>query len=110
MSEGEASDFPRSGPKNGTIFSGSGNSSIGQAIWDLQRGIKLSMPLSRAMPSVSAGVEEFEHKRRRGHLSGVLLRSQQRRCTYFSCLLEEGAKNAAIGDRNWQAQIPGVDP
>jgi phage-related protein len=34
-------------------------SSIGQSIWDLQRGIKLSMPLSRAMPAVAPGVEEL---------------------------------------------------
>jgi phage-related protein len=32
---------------------------LGQAIWDLQRGMKLSMPLSRPMTAVSPGVEEL---------------------------------------------------
>lgn len=32
---------------------------IGKAIFDLQKGAKLSMPLSRPMPSVAAGVEEL---------------------------------------------------
>jgi phage-related protein len=33
--------------------------SVGHAIWELQRGMKLAMPLSRPMPAVAAGVEEL---------------------------------------------------
>ena len=39
---------------------------IGKAIFDLQKGEKLSMPLSRPMPSVGAGVEEIRIKDRAG--------------------------------------------
>ena len=35
---------------------------LGKAIFDLQKGAKISMPLSRPMPSVAAGVEELRVK------------------------------------------------
>jgi len=35
---------------------------IGKAVRELQKGIKLSMPLSRAMKSVGLGVEELRIK------------------------------------------------
>jgi phage-related protein len=39
---------------------------LGRAIFDLQKGEKLSMPLSRTMASVAAGVEELRVKDRSG--------------------------------------------
>jgi phage-related protein len=36
--------------------------SIGKAIWELQQGRRLGMPLSKAMRSVAAGVEEIRMK------------------------------------------------
>ncbi len=39
---------------------------LGKAIFDLQKGEKLSMPLSRPMPSVAPGVEELRIKDRAG--------------------------------------------
>jgi phage-related protein len=39
---------------------------LGKAIFDLQKGEKISMPLSRPMPSVAAGVEELRVKDRSG--------------------------------------------
>ena len=39
---------------------------IGKTIFDLQKGAKLSMPFSRPMPSVAAGVEELRIKDRSG--------------------------------------------
>lgn len=39
---------------------------IGKIILDLQKGNKLSMPLSRPMPTVAAGVEELRVKDRSG--------------------------------------------
>jgi phage-related protein len=39
---------------------------IGKAIFDLQKGQKLLMPLSRSMPSVAPGVEELRIKDRAG--------------------------------------------
>ena len=39
---------------------------LGKAIFDLQKGEKLSMPLSRTMASVAAGVEELRVKDRYG--------------------------------------------
>jgi phage-related protein len=36
--------------------------SIGKAIWELQRGVRLGMPLSKPMPSVGPGVEELRVK------------------------------------------------
>ena len=35
---------------------------LGKVIFDLQKGEKISMPLSRPMPSVAAGVEELRVK------------------------------------------------
>jgi len=40
--------------------------SIGKAVWELQTGVKLRMPLCKAMPAVGAGVEELRIKDRRG--------------------------------------------
>ncbi len=39
---------------------------IGKVIFDLQKGSKLVMPLSRVMPSVAQGVEELRIKDRTG--------------------------------------------
>jgi phage-related protein len=39
---------------------------LGKAIFDLQKGEKISMPLSRPMPSVATGVEELRVKNRSG--------------------------------------------
>lgn len=39
---------------------------FGKAIFDLQKGERLSMPLSRPMPSVAEGVEELRVKDRAG--------------------------------------------
>lgn len=39
---------------------------LGKVIFDLQKGAKLSMPLSKQMPSVGRGVEELRIKDRTG--------------------------------------------
>ena len=39
---------------------------LGKAIFDLQKGRKLSMPLSRPMPAIAPGVEELRIKDRSG--------------------------------------------
>ena len=39
---------------------------LGKVIFDLQKGEKLSMPLSRPMPSVAQGVQELRIKDRAG--------------------------------------------
>lgn len=39
---------------------------LGKAIFDLQKGHKLVMPLSRPMPSIAAGAEELRIKDRAG--------------------------------------------
>ena len=39
---------------------------LGKAIFDLQKGERLGMPLSRSMPSIGAGVEELRIKDRNG--------------------------------------------
>ena len=39
---------------------------LGKAIFDLQKGETLSMPLSRPMPSVAEGVEELRVRDRTG--------------------------------------------
>ena len=39
---------------------------FGRAIFDLQKGNRISMPLSRRMPSVAHGVEELRVKDRSG--------------------------------------------
>ena len=56
--------------------------SIGKAIRDLQRGLRLEMPLSRAMPSVALGAAELRVKDKEGiyrtfyytkHRKGILI-------------------------------------
>ena len=47
-------------------FPGDVRREFGKIIFDLQKGEKLSMPLSRPMPSVVAGVEELRVKDRSG--------------------------------------------
>lgn len=39
---------------------------LGKAIFDLQAGAKLAMPLSRPMPSIGSGVEELRVRDRSG--------------------------------------------
>lgn len=39
---------------------------VGKAIWELQQGIFLSLPLSRPMPAVTAGTHELRVKDRSG--------------------------------------------
>ena len=39
---------------------------LGKAIFELQKGERLSMPLSRAMPSVAPGMEELRIRDRNG--------------------------------------------
>jgi phage-related protein len=39
---------------------------FGKAIFDLQKGAKLAMPLSRPIPSVASGVEELRVRDRSG--------------------------------------------
>lgn len=39
---------------------------LGKAIFDLQKGKKISMPLARPMPTVAAGVEKLRVKDRSG--------------------------------------------
>jgi phage-related protein len=39
---------------------------LGKAIFDLQKGAKLSMPLSKPMPAVAPGVEELRIRQRSG--------------------------------------------
>lgn len=39
---------------------------LGKAIFDLQKGEKISMPMARPMPTVAAGVEELRVKDRSG--------------------------------------------
>src|SRR6476469_4039268 len=36
--------------------------SMGKAIWELQQGVRLGMPLSKSMPAVGRGVEELRVK------------------------------------------------
>ena len=39
---------------------------LGKAIFDLQAGVNLTMPLSRSMPSVAVGVNELRMRDRSG--------------------------------------------
>jgi phage-related protein len=40
---------------------------LGKAIFDLQKGATLGMPLSRPMPSIASGVEELRVRDRSGN-------------------------------------------
>ena len=48
------------------LFPGDVKREAGKAIFDLQKGERLSMPIARSMPSIGAGAEELRIKDRSG--------------------------------------------
>jgi phage-related protein len=67
---------------------------FGKAIFDLQKGEKLSMPLSRPMNLTTVGVEELRIKDRSGAYRGFLLRENGRFSLDLPCVHEENPEDS----------------
>lgn len=68
---------------------------FGKAIFDLQKGEKLSMPLSRPMPSVGSGVEELRVRDRSGAYRVFYYSKIGGFDSDISCLREEDSEDTA---------------
>jgi phage-related protein len=62
---------------------------LGKAIFDLQRGDKLTMPLSRPMPSVAVGVAELRIRDRNGIYRAFYYTSSQRGILVFHAFVKK---------------------
>ncbi len=65
---------------------------IGQAIWELQKGEKLSMPLSRSIKSIGSGVEEIRVKDLHGTYRVFYLVRMKDRIIVFHAFLKKTQK------------------
>ncbi len=52
---------------------------VGKAIFELQKGVALEMPLSRPMPSIASGVEELRIRDRSGIYRTLVIRDRRGR-------------------------------
>ena len=71
---------------------------FGKAIFDLQRGNKLSMPLSRPMSSIASGVEELRVRDRSGVYRVFLLHEAGRCSLDLPCFRKENAADTDARD------------
>jgi phage-related protein len=65
---------------------------LGKAIWELQLGIRLGMPLSRPMPSVAAGVEELRVKNSSGGYRAFYFSRSSRGILVFHAFQKKSAQ------------------
>lgn len=68
---------------------------LGKALFDLQKGARLSMPLSRTIASVSSGVEELRIRDRSGAYPILLLHKARRCNSDLPCLQKEKPEDTA---------------
>ena len=66
---------------------------IGQAILELQKGVKLSMPLSRPMKSIAPGVEEIRNKDSSGIYRIFYLARMKNNIIVFHAFMKKNTKN-----------------
>ena len=81
---------------------------LGKAIYDLQLGETLSMPLSRPMTSVASGAAELRIRDREGIYRVFLLHEIEARCSGFPRIREEGSRDAVAGIEDRKKPIKGV--
>jgi phage-related protein len=62
---------------------------LGKAIFDLQKGETLSMPLSRPMPSVDAGISELRIRERSGSYRVFYYRQSSRGILVFHAFVKK---------------------
>ena len=62
---------------------------LGEAIFDLQKGEKLGMPVSRPMPSVGAGVSELRIRDRSGTYRAFYYTQSSRGILVFHALMKK---------------------
>jgi len=72
--------------------------SLGKAIWELQKGAVLGMPLSRPMRSLAAGVHELRIKDSSGAYRVFYFAKSLRGVLIFHGLRQEIAEDAACRD------------
>ena len=82
---------------------------LGKIIFDLQKGSKLSMPLSKSMPSVGLGVEEIRIKDRSGAFRAFYLTQNANGVLIFHAFQKKTQKTpqkeVEIGKRRLQEMI-----
>lgn len=65
---------------------------IGKAIFDLQRGERLTLPISRSMPSVGSGAEELRIKDRTGAYRVFYYTKSERGILVFHAFVKKSRK------------------
>jgi phage-related protein len=65
---------------------------FGDAIWDLQRGFTLYMPLSKPMPQVALGVDELRTKDQNGIYRTFYYRKSKRGILIFHVFVKKTKK------------------
>jgi len=81
---------------------------LGKAIFDLQSGALLVMPLSRPMPSVGVGVSELRNSGPKWNLQGFLLSPFAARYSRFSLIYEEDSNEPEARTRSREKALEGV--
>ena len=81
----QALDAIRSFPKSARV-------ATGEAILDLQHGARLSMPLSRPMPTVAAGAHEIRIRDRSGIYRTMYLLQSERGVLVFHAFAKKTQK------------------
>jgi hypothetical protein len=82
---------------------------LGKAIFDLQRGERLSMRVSRPMPSVAAGVEELRIRDRSG-IYRAFYDAVGARHIGIARFYEEDAGDVERRHRSWKKTADGAAP
>jgi phage-related protein len=67
---------------------------LGKAIFELQRGEVLKMPVSRPMPGIGAGVEELRIRDRSGSYRAFYLARQTRGVLVFHAFVKKSQETA----------------
>ena len=70
--------------------------SLGKAIWEVQKGVAVGMPLSKPMPSVAAGVEELRIKDRTGIYRTFYYTKSERGIVVFHAFVKKTQKTPML--------------
>ena len=73
-------------------FPSKARKAIGQAILELQKGVKLSMPLSRSVKSIGSGVKEIRNKDSNGIYRTFYLAKMKDRVIIFHAFIKKTQK------------------
>ena len=83
---------------------------LGKAIFDLQKGDVLTMPVSRSMPSIAPGAAELRIRDRSGIYRAFLLQPVTAGHSGISRVLEKDPDNTGTRVRFGKEAVKGVAP